>query len=109
MFAGRKLPKLAKKLLRHLLPYFATPLWTLQRELSRGGVGMILCQEYEYARFDVVTALGRLLGFPVFAIFQGGDWQISRLEKITRAHAVRQRAGLIIGSATDAASGQAEY
>ncbi|HKB97883.1 MAG TPA: glycosyltransferase family 4 protein [Terriglobales bacterium] len=109
MFAGRKLPKLAKKLLRHLLPYFATPLWTLQRELNRRGVGMILCQEYEYARFDVVTALGRLLGFPVFATFQGGNWQISRLEKITRPRAVRRCAGLIIGSATEAARVQAEY
>ena len=109
MFAGRKLPKLAKKLLRHLLPYFATPMWTLQRELSRRGVRMILCQEYEYARFDVVTALGRLLGFPVFATFQGGNWQISRLEKITRPRAVRRCAGLIIGSATEAARVQAEY
>jgi glycosyltransferase involved in cell wall biosynthesis len=109
MFAGRKLPKLAKKLLRHLLPYFATPLGTLQRELSRRGVGMILCQEYEYARFDVVTALGGLLGLPVFATFQGGNWQISRFEKITRPRAVRQCAGLIIGSATEAARVQAEY
>jgi starch synthase len=109
MFAGRKLPRLAKKLLRHLLPYFATPLGTLQRELSRRGVGMILCQEYEYARFDVVTALGGLLGLPVFATFQGGNWQISRFEKITRPHAVRQCAGLIIGSATEAARVLAEY
>src|SRR5260370_39155911 len=109
MFAGRKLPKLAKKLLRHLLPYFATPLWTLQRELNRRGVGMILCQEYEYARFDLVTALGRLLGFPVFATFQGGNWQISRLETITRPRAVRRCAGVIIGSATEAARVQAEY
>ncbi len=109
MFAGRKLPGPAKKLLRHLLPYLATPPWTLQRELRRGGVGMILCQEYEYARFDVVTALGRLLGLPVFATFQGGNWQISRLEKITRPPAIRQYAGLIIGPNTEAARAQAEY
>jgi glycosyltransferase involved in cell wall biosynthesis len=109
MFAGRNMPEPAKKLLRHLLPYFATPPWSLRRELRRRGVGMILCQEYEYARFDVVTALGRLVRLPVFATFQGGNWQISRLEKITRPHAVRQCAGLIIGPATEAARVQAEY
>ena len=109
MFAGRKLPGPAKKLLRHLLPYFATPPWALQRELRRGDVGMILCQEYEYARFDVVTALGRLLGLPVFATFQGGNWRISRLEKVTRPLAIRQCAGLIIGPNTEAARVQAEY
>jgi glycosyltransferase involved in cell wall biosynthesis len=109
MFAGRKLPGPAKKLFRHLLPYFATPLWTLQRELRRGGVGMILCQEYEYARFDVVTALGRLLDLPVFATFQGGNWRISRLEKITRPPAIRHCAGLIIGPDTEVARVQAEY
>ncbi len=109
MFAGRKLLKPAKKLLRHLLPYFATPPWSLRRELRRRGVGMILCQEYEYARFDVVTALGRLLDLPVFATFQGGNWQISRLEKITRPPAVRQCAGLIIGPSNEVARVQSEY
>jgi starch synthase len=109
MFAGRKLPKLAKTFLRHLLPYFATPQWSLQRELRRRGVGIILCQEYEYARFDVVTALGHLLGLPVFATYQGGNWQISRLEKLTRPPAIRQCAGLIIGPNTEAARVQAEY
>jgi len=108
MFAGRKLPKPAKKLLRALLPYFATPPWSLRRELNRRGVGIILCQEYEYARFDVVTALGRLLRLPVFAIFQGGNWH-PRREKITRSRAVRQCTGLIIGPATEAARVQAEY
>ncbi len=109
MFAGRKLPKPAKIFLRDLLPYFATPPWRLQRELHRRGVGAILCQEYEYARFDVVTAIGRLLRLPVFATFQGGNWQMSQLEKITRPYAIKQSAGLIIGSSTEAARVQAEY
>ena len=109
MFTGRRLSKLARKLLRHLLPYFATPLWTLQRELRRRGVGMILCQEYEYARFDVVTALGSILGVPVFATFQGGNWQISRLEKFTRPHALKRCAGLIVGPTVEAMRVQAEY
>ncbi len=109
MFSGRKLSKPAKKLLRDLLPYFATPPLILRRELIRRGVDLILCQEYEYARFDVVTALGRLLHLPVFATFQGGNWQTSRFEKITRPRAIRQCAGLIIGPATEAERVQAEY
>jgi starch synthase len=109
MFSGRKPPKLAKRSIRHLLPYFATPEWSLWRELKRRRVRAILCQEYEYARFDIVTALGSLLRLPVFAIFQGGNWQSSRLEKLTRPLAVKRCAGLIIGSSCEAARVQAEY
>ncbi|MBV9085252.1 MAG: glycosyltransferase family 4 protein [Acidobacteriaceae bacterium] len=70
---------------------------------------MILCQEYEYARFDVMIALGSLFRIPVFATFQGGNWQTSRLEKITRPRAIRHCAGLIIGPGTEAARVQATY
>ena len=109
MFSGRRLPEPAKTFLRDILPYFATPARTLKRELRRRGVSLILCQEYEYPRFDVVTALGHLLGLPVFGTFQGGNWQVSRLEKITRPRAIARCAGLIIGSATEAARVHAEY
>jgi glycosyltransferase involved in cell wall biosynthesis len=109
MFAGRKIPMFVKKLLRHLLPYFATPVSSLRREIRRRGIDVILCQEYEYARFDVVTVLGSRLGLPVFATFQGGNWQISRLERFTRPGALRRCAGLIIGPTTEAARVQAEY
>ena len=109
MFGRGKLPKIAKKFLRDVLPYFATTPWALKRKLHRRAVGVILCQEYEYARFDVVTALGHLLGLPVFATFQGGNWQVSRLEKLTRPPAIGKCAGLIIGPATEAARVQAKY
>ena len=109
MFSGRQLPKPAKSIIRHLLPYFATPERGLWRELKRRKVRAILCQEYEYARFDIVTALGALLGLPVFAIFQGGNWQSSRLEKLTRPVAVRRCAGLIIGPSSEAARVQVQY
>jgi glycosyltransferase involved in cell wall biosynthesis len=109
MFSGRKLPKLAKRIIRHLLPYLATPERSLWRELRRRKVRAVLCQEYEYARFDIVTALGALLRLPVFAIFQGGNWHSSRLEKISRPLAVRRCAGLIIGPSSEAARVQMEY
>ena len=109
MFSGRNLPKLVKRTIRHLLPYFATPEWSLWRELKRRRVRAILCQEYEYARFDIVTALGSLLRLPVFAIFQGGNWHSSRLENLTRPLAVRRCAGLIIGPSSEAVRVQEEY
>jgi len=109
MFAGRRVPRPAQRLLRHALPYFTTTVWKFCRELRRRDVDIILCQEYEYARFDVLAVLGRSLGIPVFATFQGGNWQVSRLEKITRPRALKQCAGLIIGSAVEAARVQSEY
>jgi starch synthase len=56
-----------------------------------------------------VTALGALLRFPVFAIYQGGNWQSSRFEKLTRPLAVRRCAGLIVGPSSEAVRVQAEY
>jgi glycosyltransferase involved in cell wall biosynthesis len=109
MFSGSNLPKPTKKIIRHLLPYLATPERSLWRELKRRKVKAILCQEYEYARFDIVTALGAVLRLPVFAIFQGGNWHSSRLEKLTRPLAIRQCAGLIIGPSSEAARVQSDY
>jgi glycosyltransferase involved in cell wall biosynthesis len=109
MFAGKKIPMVMKKILRHLLPYFATPVTSLRREIRRRCIDVILCQEYEYARFDVVTALGSMLGLPVFATFQGGNWHISRFEKFTRPRALKRCAGLIIGPTDEAARVQTQY
>jgi hypothetical protein len=57
MFAGTKTHHKLRRLLRDILPYTATPLHTLLRELKRGRVNALLCQEYEYARFDVTILL----------------------------------------------------
>lgn len=81
--------------------YTATPLRSLAREIRRAGCSAVLCQEYEYARFDVCVLLGRLLRLPVFATFQGGDWQITRLERLARPRAIHACAGLIIGPKTE--------
>jgi glycosyltransferase involved in cell wall biosynthesis len=86
------------QLLRTLESYLATPLRQLSRELGQHGCEVILCQEYEYPRFDVAIALGRLLRLPVFATFQGGEAPRSRLEVPLRRLAVRRAAGLVIAS-----------
>ncbi len=84
-----------------LAPYFATPLWRLARALRRDGCVAVLCQEYDYPRFDVCVALGALLRLPVFGSFQGGGWQMSRIERRVRPHTIRRCAGFIVGSSDE--------
>jgi starch synthase len=88
-------------MLRELVLYLTTPLGLLAHELRREGCKAILCQEYEYPRFDVCVLLGQLMRLPVFATFQGGDYQTSRLERFLRPLALRACAGLIIPTQTE--------
>jgi glycosyltransferase involved in cell wall biosynthesis len=90
-----------RKSLSSLASYGSLPVIALVRALRRSGAEAILTQEYEHARFDVLVALGRLLGLPVFATFQGGDAPRSRLERPVRRLTVRASAGLIVGSGVE--------
>lgn len=95
--------------LRDAAPYLATPLLHLARELRREGCQAILCQEYEYARFDACVLLGRLMGLPVFATFQGGDFQLSRWESFLRPFTLSACAGLVIATQTEMQRLQSRY
>jgi glycosyltransferase involved in cell wall biosynthesis len=95
--------------LRETLLYLETPVIRLARELWRQRCTAILCQEYEYARFDVCVLLGRLLNVPVCATFQGGNYQVSRLERISRPLAMRLCTGLIIASEAERVRVRARY
>ena len=90
------------RVVRDVAPYLATPVRPLVEVLQREKCTAILCQEYEYPRFDVCVAVGRRLGLPVFATFQGGDWQRSRIERWMRPRSLRACAGLIIATQTEA-------
>jgi starch synthase len=81
---------------RAAAPYLTTTPVMLGRVLRREMCRSILCQEYEEGRFDVSVALGRILGLPVFATFQGGDHTRTRLERLLRPRAVASAAGLIV-------------
>lgn len=94
---------------RDLIPYLATPLRTLAQELRQEGCQAILCQEYEYARFDMCVLLGQFMHLPVFATFQGGDFQLSRLERPLRPLSMKACAGLIIPTQTEAQRVQSRY
>lgn len=78
---------------KEVAAYLATPLGLLARELRREDCDAILCQGYEHARFDACVLLGHLMSLPVFATFQGGDTQYSRIERPLRPLTLRACAG----------------
>jgi glycosyltransferase involved in cell wall biosynthesis len=88
-------------LLREIVLYLTTPLGLLARELRRERCDAILCQEYEYPRFDGCVLLGWAMRLPVFATFQGGDYQTSRLERFIRPLTLQGCAGLIIATRSE--------
>ena len=94
---------------RHAAPYCATPVARLARYLYGRRHSALLCQEYEYPRFDVCTALGALLRLPVFATFQGGDYQLTMLEPKLRPLALRACNGVIVGSSAEVTRLESRY
>jgi glycosyltransferase involved in cell wall biosynthesis len=91
----------ASKALTAAASYAATPMRMLVRALRREHCDVILCHEYEYPRFDLCVLLGRLLGLPVFATYQGADETRSWLERPLRSASVRNCAGLIVAAGSE--------
>lgn len=87
--------------LEAVTPYAATSPRALAQVLRRERCEALLCQDYEHARFDIAVAVGRRIGLPVFATFQGGDWRNSRIERPVRPLTIRASAGLVIPTATE--------
>ena len=94
--------RLEAQLGRQFAPYLATPLRALGHELRRLRVAAVLCQEYEYQRFDACVGLGRLLRVPVVGVFQGGDAPRTGLERLVRPITTRSAHALVVGPAGEA-------
>ena len=60
---------------------------------ARSGVDAIVCQEYEQPRFDACVLLGRLLGLPVFATYQGANETKAWIERPIRQKSIRLGGG----------------
>ena len=99
--ALRKLGRPVRTAADEIAAYLATPMRALARELRREGCRAIVCQEYEFVRFDVCVLLGRLMRLPVFATFQGGNKLTGVLQPLIRPRTVRRAAGLIIAPSTE--------
>ena len=107
--ALRKLGRPVRTVADEIAAYLATPMRALARELRREGCRAILCQEYEFVRFDLCVLLGRLMRLPVFATFQGGNELKGELQRVVRPRTVRRAAGLIIAPSTEIERVRAAY
>lgn len=79
----------------------ATPWRAFRRVLRAERCDALLLQEYEYARFEPLLLLGKSLGLPVFATFQGADRSASTLEAALRRWSLPRADGLIVASAQE--------
>ena len=80
----------------------STPPVRLARVLREERCAAVVCQEYETPRFDVAALLGRLQHRPTFATFQGGDYQVSRLERFARPLTMRAATGFVVPTRSEA-------
>jgi glycosyltransferase involved in cell wall biosynthesis len=88
--------------LREVSLYLTTPHGLLAQELQGEHCAAILCQEYEYPRFDTCVLLGKWLRLPVFGTFQGGNYHHNHLERFLRPLSLRACTGLIIAPQSEA-------
>jgi len=107
--ALRKVGRPVRTAADEIAAYLATPVRALARELRREGCRAIVCQEYEFVRFDACVLLGRLMRVPVFATFQGGNKLTGVLQPLIRPRTVRRAAGLIIAPSTEIERVRAAY
>lgn len=61
---------------------------------------VVLVQEYEEPRSDVLAWWGRMRGVPVFASFQGGipPWTAAPVQRLVRGTSLRRLSGVLVGS-----------
>ena len=96
-------------IMKQAVLYSTTPLKSIAAQLRRERCTAILCQEYEYPRFDLCVLLGRMMHLPIFATFQGGNYQRSWIERYLRPRALRACNGVIIASRVEAERVQGRY
>lgn|GEM_PF-4227983 len=96
--------RLARRALRRfrfmhdVAAYGALPFIRVRRELRRIGADAILCQEYDYQRFDLLAHFG----LPLFGTFQGGgERPLGPIERILRPRTFRKAAGVIAGTSAE--------
>lgn len=83
-------------------PYLSTPLGSLADGLRAEGCTAILCQEYEFPRFDACAVVARRTGIPLFGVFQGGDYRRWWSEGLFRRRAVKTCRALIVAPEAEA-------
>jgi len=98
-----------KNIAKSMGSYLCMPLILLTQELRRENCQVLLCQEYESARFDVCVLLEKLIGIPTFTVFQGGNRTQSGLEVFPRQLALRFCTGIVVATRTEIDRIQSQY
>ncbi len=105
----RKVRRAVLPVVQWALPRLSTPSRALSWLLKREKCAAIICQEYEYARFDACVWLGKRSGVPVLATFQGGIAPSKFLERALRRLTIRSGAGLVIAPRGEIERVRAQY
>jgi glycosyltransferase involved in cell wall biosynthesis len=95
--------------LNEVAAYLSTPIRKIAGEVTRHGCSSLLCQEYEFPRFDVCVLAHRVHHLPVFATYQGGDYQRWRLERLLRPISMRRATGFIVAPSSEARRIKSRY
>jgi glycosyltransferase involved in cell wall biosynthesis len=98
---ARRVAEAGSPALRSIRRWRATPSSGFEAVLRQERCCALIVQEYEYTRFDMLIRLGRRLGVPTFATFQGGDRTLSWAEAMVRPSSLAASAGLIIASSAE--------
>jgi starch synthase len=107
---GSKWAQRLERPARFLAGYCATTPRVLNRVLREEFCSAVIVQEYEYPRYDVCLLLGKLIGLPVLATFQGGRPEKGRtLEGWVRKRTVPRASGLLIGPRMEARAVRERY
>lgn len=98
---ARRLRRATRRATSFAVGYTATPPRSLARVLRQERCDAMLVQNYEYPRFDICVLLGRWLGLPVLATYQGGKPSKTWLEGRVHRWTV-PAAGLLVGARQEA-------
>lgn len=85
-----------------IAPYLSTPLRPLAAALRAERCSALLCQEYEFPRFDACAVVARRTDIPLFGVFQGGDYRRWRSEALVRRRAIKRCRALIVAPEAEA-------
>jgi len=92
-----------------IAPYLSTPVVALTRALRYENCEVLICQEYEEGRFDLVFGACRLAGIRIFATYQGGNHCRTPVERFVRPRTVRAADGLLVGPGVERDRIEAAY
>ncbi|WP_300972949.1 glycosyltransferase family 4 protein [Sphingomonas sp. LHG3406-1] len=106
---GRTCQKVGNPELRAVRQWLTTPVQGMAKVLRNQRCDLLLVQDYERPQFDALVRLGRTMGIPVFATFQGGDHIQSRVERLVRRRTIRRSAGLIVAASAERARVDRDY